>query len=276
MATTSASSTVVNDETQQQPQAGEGKRERSTIEFPYLALDVAIEIAKGVHEVGGSSCQWDQLGAKLNQSATGGAFRQRVMTAKTFGLVTYSQGTITLAKLGSQLCDPEKESAAKAEAFLTVPLYKAVYEQFKGTTLPPASGLETAMVGLGVSPKQKDKARQAFQRSATEAGFFAFGPNRLVLPAIKASKKADENNGAKNGESYGKEEKEKPDESPKRKQHPFIQGLLDKLPEAETEWPVEARKKWLQTAANIFDLMYSGNNDDAGELSISLKRDSAK
>jgi len=41
--------------------------------------------------------------------------------------------------------------------------------------LPPAAGLETAMVALGVTPKQKDTARQVFQRSATEAGFFAYG-----------------------------------------------------------------------------------------------------
>src|ERR1019366_4738834 len=166
---------------------GDGKRERSTIEFPYLGLDVAVEMAKGVHEVGGSSCQWDQLAARFNQAANGGGFRQRVMTAKTFGLLTYSQGTITLTKLGTQICDPEQEAAAKAEAFLAVPLYKAVYDQFKGGTLPPPPGLETAMVSLGVTPKQKATARQVFQRSATEAGFFAYGQSRLVLPAIKSS-----------------------------------------------------------------------------------------
>src|SRR5690242_19735093 len=88
------------------------ERERSTIEFPYLGLDVAVEMAKGVHEVGGSSCQWDQLAAKFDQAATGGGFRQRVMTAKTFGLLTYSQGTVTLTKLGTQICDPDQEAAA--------------------------------------------------------------------------------------------------------------------------------------------------------------------
>src|SRR6266567_6167290 len=99
-----------------EPQAenGDGKRERSTIEFPYLGLDVAVEMAKAVYQVGGSNCQWDQLAAKLDQAATGGGFRQRVMTAKTFGLLTYSQGTITLTKLGTQICDPDQEATAKA------------------------------------------------------------------------------------------------------------------------------------------------------------------
>jgi hypothetical protein len=48
-------------------------------------------------------------------------------------------------------------------------------------------------------------------------------------------------------------------EPPSPKLHPFIQGLLQTLPEPETEWAVSARAKWLQTAANIFDLIYKGD-----------------
>ena len=41
--------------------------------------------------------------------------------------------------------------------------------------------------------------------------------------------------------------------------HPFVQGLLKTLPQPETEWPAADRVKWLQTAANIFDLIYKGD-----------------
>jgi hypothetical protein len=40
--------------------------------------------------------------------------------------------------------------------------------------------------------------------------------------------------------------------------HRFVQGLLKTLPAPETEWRAAARIKWLQTAADIFDLIYSG------------------
>ena len=40
--------------------------------------------------------------------------------------------------------------------------------------------------------------------------------------------------------------------------HPFIQGLLQTLPKADSEWPVSDRVKWLATAANVFDLIYKG------------------
>jgi hypothetical protein len=57
---------------------------------------------------------------------------------------------------------------------------------------------------------------------------------------------------------------------------PLIQGLFSKLPEPETEWPLAARQKWLQTAANIFDLMYAPNQADAGELAIRVERTAAR
>ena len=135
------------------PEVGENqedKRDRSTIEFPYLDLDAAVEVAQGIHQVGGSSCGWDQLAAQMGQAATGGGFRMRVMTAKTFGFVTYGQGTVTLTELGQRLNDPQQEKAAKADSFLKVPLYNKVYEQFKNGTLPPAEALENEIVKMGV------------------------------------------------------------------------------------------------------------------------------
>ena len=253
-----------------------GKRERSTIGFPYLDLDDSIEIAKGVHELTGANCQWDQLAAKLNQSATGGAFRQRVMTAKMFGFVTYSQGTITLTPLGSRLCDPQQEVAAKAEAFLNVPLYKAVYEQFRNVTLPPQPALENAMVGMGVAQKQKDKARQVFQRSATQAGFFALGPNRLVQPAIRSSAATPATLPPDPPTDPDKGKKKTKEDDDGEDLHPFIQGLLRKLPKPDSEWPTEARTKWLQAAVNIFDLMYTDSDDSRRSITVEAKKDSAR
>jgi hypothetical protein len=235
-------------------QAGDGKRDRSTIEFPYLDLDNAVALAKAVHQSGGT-CTKDQLAARVNQEATSGGFYQRITTAKMFGLLDYDRGTITLKELGFRMCDPQQEKAARVQAFLNIPLYKALYEKFKGATLPPAEGLESTVGTLGVAPKQKDKARQAFQRSAKQAGFFEFGSDKLVLPTTSVaarSGKAAEREPMKApqkelGESLGEESH----------YHPFIKGLLETLPPAQTQWPVEARKKWLQAAENIFGLIYT-------------------
>ena len=38
--------------------------------------------------------------------------------------------------------------------------------------------------------------------------------------------------------------------------HPFFQGLFEALPEPGTDWPIAKREQWLETARNIFGLMY--------------------
>src|SRR5262245_20509842 len=119
----------------------QGTRERSSIGFPYGDLEDAVSIAKAVHAVGGSSCQVEQLAAHLGMVPTGGAFRIKTVTAKIFGLTQYSQGTNTLTPLGQRIVDPKQEPRARAEAFLMVPLYRAIYEKFKTTMLPPSAAL---------------------------------------------------------------------------------------------------------------------------------------
>jgi hypothetical protein len=257
-----------------------GHRERSSIQFPYLPLDEAVAIAKGVHAVGGSRCQIDQLAAHLSLKPDTGPFRLKLGTTKMFGLITYGSGSVTLTPLGSRISDPQQEQAARAEAFLNIPLYKKVYEQFKGASLPPANGLETAMVDMGVGPKQKSNARTVFQRSATQAGFFAFAPDRLVYPAIKGSVTSspaldpapstnhDGNGGGGKGKNGG-------GNGGGGELHPFIQGLIEELPEPKSDWPFDERRKWLQAASNIFDLIYK-SEDSKVALRIEVQKDSAK
>lgn len=255
-------------------QAEDSKRERSTIEFPYGDLDDAVEIAKGIHEVGGSSCEWDQLAAKLNQASNGGGFRQRMLTAKTFGLVTYGQGKASLTPLGSRIVDPKQEKAAKADSFLTVPLYRAVFDKFKGGVLPPADAMESEMAGLGVSTKQKGKARQYFQRSAQQAGYFWSGQDRLVRPATPNGVTTD---GPPADEKQEHEKhKRKGGDGGDGTRHPLIEGLIRELPEPKTPWPLEARRNWLQLASSLFNVIYDSPDDSRGVLKIDIHRDSAK
>jgi hypothetical protein len=253
----------------------DSKREISTIGFPYMDLDEGIKIAKAVHELHGSTCQTETIAGQLKESPTSSSFKTRVTTAKTFGLVTVSQGSVTLTRLGSQICDPQQEKAARVEAFLAVPLYKAVYDQFRGSVLPPNNGLESAIGTLGVASKQRERARQVLQRSAQQAGFFQFGTDRLVLPAVKASNAAPASSVIEEPVDPDKKRKSK-DEDDEEDMHPFIKGLLKKLPKPDTEWTIENRAKWLQAAINIFDLMYTDSDDSRRSINIDLKKDSAR
>ncbi len=254
------------------------ERERSSIIFPYLDLDTAVEVARAVHAVGGSSCQWDQLAAHLGQAGNGGSFRLRVVSARIFGLATAASQTVTLTPLGARIADPQQEKAARVEAFLRVPLYKAIYEQFKNGVLPPTAGLENAMVTHGVAAKQKDKARQAFQRSAAQAGFFSYGNTKLVLPVVNGSATVQPRVAAPTAEPTEKQVTSggfgKGGGSDGNGLHPFIQGLLATLPEPHSDWSLEGRKKWLNSALSIFDLIYDGA-DEGQSIAIMINRGSA-
>jgi len=244
----------------------ESKREQSTIAFPYLDLDAAVEVAKAVYNRSGlGTCELDELAAQMNQTLSG-AFRLKTGTARVFDL-TEKEGKsgIKLSDLGRQIVSPESERAARAEAFMRVPLYKAVFEKYRGHLLPPMKALEREMTGLGVAVKQADKARQAFERSARQAGYFESGEDRLIRPKVDLTVRKPELEGLGSIGDRGEADTPSGDVQNSRgaatklsaEYHPFVQGLLDELPQADqfTEWSLHDQAEWLQAAASIFKLL---------------------
>jgi len=166
---------------------GDGRRNiRSTIAFPYSGLADAEQIADALHHRGDSATV-DEIAAKLGQTTSSGSFRTKMATARIFGAIDVRRGQATLTPLGRRLVDSDKQRQARVDAFLHVPLYKQIYDAFKGHQLPGNAGIENRMVQLGVSPKQTERARQALQKSADRAGFFESGRDRLVKPALSGS-----------------------------------------------------------------------------------------
>lgn len=255
------------------------ERGQSSISFPYMDLEAAISVARSMLSGGGVALSRDQLAGVMNLVAASGNFVQKVATARIFGLVTFNGGKYELSNLGFSIVDSDdkRQKAARAEAFLNVPLYKRAYDEFRGKQLPPRPhGLEQAFVRFGVAVKQKTNARLAFDKSATQAGFYPNGPDRLIEPIIGSSSRSDfrPNPNDDVGNQYEVEVAPVPKTEPAGSDlHPFIQGLLDTLPEPQTNWAVEGRAKWLMAAANIFDLIYKGS----GEIKISaVQADIAK
>jgi hypothetical protein len=232
-----------------QADVAERKRFKSEIEFPYSDLESALEVASTLHARAGTACEVTELAAWMNQSAGGGTFRSRMSAARLFGLVESGQGQVALTPLGRRAAD-KSDRAARAEALLNVPLYSAMYDQNRGNVLPPPAAVERQMVGLGVSPKQKDRARQIFVKSAQYAGFIDAGTGRFIKPG----------NAGKEDTPKPKDEEHKVgggDDGTPPDLHPFIKGLLRELPPAGQQWPEAKRKLWLDTAGSIFKMIYS-------------------
>lgn len=230
------------------------KREASSVGFPYTDLNDAIGIARAIWEnVGTSTADQAQLSAWAgHETVDSGAFRTRMSAARVFGLITTGSKQVSLTALGRRVVDAEQAAAGRVEAFLNVPLYGRLFERYQGTPLPGTNvALEADLVDIGVAEKQKDRARQVFQRSAEQAGFFAQGKNRLVRPAFRQTGDEPDRRGG-GGPGGGGDDGDL---------DPFIQGLVASIPKKGTVWPVHRRKKWLQTAEGIFSLMFEDGDE---------------
>ncbi len=242
--------------------------ERSTIEFPYNDLNDAMEVAQAVHEKGGLACTLEQLAAQLGLSVTSGTFRGRVSNAGTFRLTHNAAGEAQLTDLGHRIIDPSQKQKARVDAFLSVPLYAKIFEDYKKTLLPPPSALERAIIGFGVSTKQAGRARQAFMRSADQAGFFEHGKDKLVLPGnadrgavLIDAPPLDDASGKKGGEGGPPSD---------LNLDPLLIELLKKIPPTADGWPAPKRIRWFRTFAMNVSEIYDVDGDPV-EMTIALE-----
>lgn len=238
------------------------ERQRSTIGFPYNNLGDAIEVAQAIHSnVGTGDCDDSQLAAWMKLSSKSSGYRVQLSAARMFGLIESTSGHHRLAEYGRMIVDPQRQREARVKAFLNVPLYKAMFEKYKNGVLPPAAALERDIVGLGVAEKQTTRARQVFERSADQSGFFEHGKDRLVMPGIGSGSpppppapEVEHGGGSGGGNGGGKQ----------FDVDPIIRGLLERLPPSGDVWPDQERKLWLQLLEGSFKLIYK---DKQGALS---------
>jgi hypothetical protein len=247
-----------------EPNEADGKRQRSAIGFPYADYNSVAVIAAAIHQnCGHGHCSAAQLAAWTDQSPKSSGFRIQLAAARLFGVLeSDNPDSMRLTELGRQIADPAKARAAKAQAFLRVPLFKALYEKYKDGVTPPSGALEREIVSLGVAEKQKARARQVFESSAQQTGFRDAAKDGLVPPAVlvKDVLPVDEKpkgNGTGNDGGDG------------LSLDPLLMALLRKIPANDAGWPPENRLRWFRTFAMNVSQVY--DDSEPVELEITLK-----
>lgn len=233
----------------------EGSGQRSRIAFPYSALDSAIEVATAVHENHGTQCDIAQLAGVLDTTVASGKFRSMISAARVFGLIRTKSKTVFLTELGTEIVDPAKADAAKVYAFLAVPLYQQIFDKFDGQRLPPDPGLEAEIRSLGVTDKSVRRARQTLQRSASIAGFFRSGKDRLVRPPLENGGEADLRHPQGDDADPSHAVPERPDASEVFTRDPVLSALWSKLPD-NGEFPEPLRSRWLKMVEMALEMAY--------------------
>lgn len=228
--------------------------QRSTVAFPYSSLRDAETIAQELHDKWGGNAKLDQLAGGMGTGARGGTFRVKVGTARTFKVIgPIKAGSMSITPLGRRLLDPQTRADARVEAFLGVPLFARLVESYKGSVLPPNSGLEQKIRDLGVSEKQTVRARQAFLRSAEQAGFFRHGKDRLVEPprSLGPDKRPPaDSESASEGPSVGAVRQPSAETLPAPLPELWMTLLRDGGP-----WSAEKTQEFVQAARKLYELL---------------------
>ena len=241
---------------------------QSDLAFPYSDLAKAIELVRTMDDKAAGHCSYRQLAAWLSLSVNGGTMRARYSAARMFGLVApVRDGRAKVTDLGNQVLSAEArvQGRAKAIAFLNVPLYQEIYGRREGYPLPPAQALDQMVQELGVPPKQARRARQAFVKSAADAGFIDRETRNFIQPVFPDAEQPDS------------QEQHPSEETPSTPApggngssddivlpgiDPIVMGLIRRLPKSGEVWPISDRKLWLGILEATFKLVYSDPEEE--------------
>lgn len=181
----------------QQPRT---RRKPPDIRFPQFTLADSLAVAEAIQKKGGGTASRDQLAAFLGYSTTNsGTFLTRLAAARTFNLVTSERGgDFVITPLAQKILMPvypAQTTEGLVEAFLGVPLFKAIYEEHKGKELPPEFGIKNLLrTKYSIMGRTTDIAYRALMESAEQAQFFATRGSRthLIMPSVTIQRKPED------------------------------------------------------------------------------------
>lgn len=259
-------------ETEADPKTGK-PRAKSGVAFPYWDLESVIEVARAVHERAGGLADNSQLATLLGYSGIrNGSFRTKSSAARMYGVIEDTDdGRIRVSQRGRAIIapvSPADAARARVEAFLSVDLFKRVFDQFNGSTLPERIGLQNLLENeYQVVKDRVIPTVRIMLDSADQAGLFSVAGNRtrMVMPLTGATPPSTASlstapgtdappvprygggNGSGGGDDSGID--------------PAIVGLLKRLPPVGTPMTEKRRKTVVDAFTSVIAVLYPDAND---------------
>lgn len=226
--------------------------------FPHYDLDMAIRTCRAAPDPGKPGLSLMQFAIRSGHSSETSTIRQKLSSAKMFGLVESNDSLINKTDLGMKLCQGEKNIKLCRQAFFNCKLYSALINRFSKVAFPNSvKNQNEAFVNFGVSEKSADKARISFRRSAEFAEIFVPAGGFVKFSEIESQK--NNNNTTQSYQSFSNSILQL---FLTHRREPVIGAIVSKIPEGEN-WPREKRKEWLAALESSLDLIY--NNDPKNE-----------
>jgi len=250
-------------------------KQLSGIGYPYFDFNDSLTVAELIHTQGGGACDIDQLAAWLDYKSTGsGTFASRLASARYFGLIGNTQGgRVAITERARAILTPIMPDDAvrgRADAFLAVPLYKQVFDQYRGNTLPPDVGLSNLFQQqFKILPERVQQAVRVFKDSATQTGFFQSARDRLIRPsatAVSTPVNAEQPIDAKREETQTERRRVSSGGGDDGSGvNPSILGLLRKLPQPGDNWTKADQQAFLEAFTAVVKFIYPVKEASKGE-----------
>lgn len=247
----------------EQKAKGTNRKPKSGVAYPYYDLSSSIKVAEVIHSKAGGGCTRDQLAQLLGYSGIkNGGFLTRLSASKMFGLVDEDSRGLRITKRAQQILSPvmpDDSKRGKADSFLSVELFKKVYEKFKGQTLPADSGLRNLFqTTYQIVPDRIAPALRVLKESADTAGFLSPNHDRLVMPlfgnnptAASSAPERSLNNEIKPDNDRRVAKDENLDEI-----DPAIYGLIRRLPTVGTSMSKKKRDDLVGAFTALITFLY--------------------
>jgi hypothetical protein len=195
---------MMTDDVRREPDDGgaSGASSSRGARLPRANLANVVELLEKAYEHGRSP-SITQVAAAADQPLNSGAFRSRMAAAAHFGLLDPTRGRVQITDLGMRTLDVEQRPAALVEAWMQVPVFKALFDRYDGNRLPPPGGIEAELRNLGVPSNNVVAIRRVLMSSAETAGLLNAARDRLVKPTLDLPTARIEDGGGSSSISHG-------------------------------------------------------------------------
>jgi len=158
---------------------------RAEFPFPMYPLSTALEIAEKVETEYAGSLTEATLAIALGASAKSSGFQLKVLTAKQFGLLLKQGDNLVTTQIAKSIFKPlsdEEKSAALAQVFHNIPLFKAVSDKYQGSPLPSDEALRNVLEReFKVTHERVSSAQSMLINSAKTAGVLQESQGKTYL-----------------------------------------------------------------------------------------------
>lgn len=158
---------------------------RSRYLFPAYDFGIARQITEKVEFEGAGRLSEATLAIALHVSAKSSGFKLKTLAARQFRLLTKERDMLSTTPLAKAILKPTTEEEKKRnimQSFMTVPLFNAVANRFKGQPLPSSQPFRNILEReFGVESNRTPEAERILMESAREAGLLQTAGDKTYL-----------------------------------------------------------------------------------------------